>query len=143
MTAASASVSLGSGPVTRALTASNCPIVPGWLINPDCLVTEADLRRLLEVVNSNPKVGLVGAVVCDADGRPDPASWQRDPLLRRAVKTMFGSRGDGVNINEEIPAEVVQAEAVSGALMLMPRAVFNRVGGFDEDYFLHCEDLER
>lgn len=112
------------------------------LLNPDCLVTENDLRRLLEVLASSAKVGLVGAVVCDSDGRPDPASWRRDPLLRRAVKTMFGSRGEGVNISEEIPAEVVPAEAVSGALMLMPRFVFNRVGGFDEAYFLHCEDLD-
>ncbi|MEW5320388.1 MAG: hypothetical protein WDW38_011463 [Sanguina aurantia] len=132
---------LGFGPAMN-IGASKAKGSAVLLLNPDCLVTEADLRRLLEVVNSNPKVGLVGAVVCDADGRPDPASWRRDPLLRRAVKTMFGSRGEGVNINEEIPAEVVQAEAVSGALMLMPRAVFNRVGGFDEDYFLHCEDLD-
>jgi GT2 family glycosyltransferase len=26
--------------------------------------------------------------------------------------------------------------------MLMTRAMFQRLGGFDEDYFLHCEDLD-
>jgi GT2 family glycosyltransferase len=36
----------------------------------------------------------------------------------------------------------VAAEAVSGALMLLPKAVFDAVGGFDEGYFLHCEDLD-
>lgn len=132
---------LGFGPAMN-IGASKAKGHALLLLNPDCLVTESDLRRLLEVLNANSKTGLVGAVVCDADGRPDPASWRRDPLLRRAVKTMFHSRGEGVNINEEIPAEVVQAEAVSGALMLMPRVVFNRVGGFDENYFLHCEDLD-
>ncbi|MBB6245316.1 glycosyltransferase family 2 protein [Rhodanobacter sp. A1T4] len=112
------------------------------LLNPDCLVQEADLSRLLEVLTRNPKAGLIGAVVCDAEGHPDPASWRRDPLLRRALNTMFGRSGEGVNINEDIPEEVIDAEAVSGALMLMPRSVFNRLGGFDEDYFLHCEDLD-
>ena len=112
------------------------------LLNPDCLVLEDDLRDLLNVLARNPKAGLVGAVVCDEEGHPDPASWRRDPLLRRAVNTMFGRSGEGVNITEEIPEEVIEAEAVSGALMLMPRAVFNRVGGFDQDYFLHCEDLD-
>jgi GT2 family glycosyltransferase len=112
------------------------------LLNPDCLVLEDDLRDLLDVLASNPKAGMVGAVVCDEAGTPDPASWRRDPLLRRAVNTMFGRSGDGVNINEAIPEAVVEAEAISGALMLMPRAVFTRVGGFDQDYFLHCEDLD-
>lgn len=132
---------LGFGPAMN-IGASKATGYAVLMLNPDCLVTEANLRRLLDIVNSNAKVGLVGAVVCDADGRPDPASWRRDPLFHRAVKAIFHRGGEGVNINEEIPAEVVQTEAVSGALMLMPRAVFNRVGGFDEQYFLHCEDLD-
>jgi GT2 family glycosyltransferase len=37
---------------------------------------------------------------------------------------------------------VQQVEAVSGALMLLPRALFERVGGFDQGYRLHAEDLD-
>ena len=33
-------------------------------------------------------------------------------------------------------------DAVSGALMVLPRTLFDRVGGFDEDYRLHAEDLD-
>jgi hypothetical protein len=33
-------------------------------------------------------------------------------------------------------------EAISGALMLMPRSAFEQVGGFDAGYRLHCEDLD-
>jgi GT2 family glycosyltransferase len=40
-------------------------------------------------------------------------------------------------------AESVQrVDAVSGALMLMPRSLFDRLGGFDEGYRLHAEDLD-
>jgi len=112
------------------------------VLNPDCLVEEADLRRLLAVLHDNPKAGLVGAVVCDADGQPDPASWRRDPLLRRSLNSMFGRPGETVNVQQEIPHAVVEAEAVSGAAMLLPRALFEQLGGFDEGYFLHCEDLD-
>jgi len=112
------------------------------VLNPDCLPDDGDLRRLLALLDERPKAGLIGAVVCDADGKPDPASWRRDPLLRRSLNSLFGRSGETVNMQREIPAEVIEAEAVSGALMLLPRDLFERLGGFDEGYFLHCEDLD-
>ena len=111
------------------------------VLNPDCLIDEAVLQRLLDVLEDEPRAGLIGAVVCDAGGAPDPASYRRDPLLRRALASLLGGRGERVEIGA-IPHRVVEAEAVSGALMLLPRRVFERLGGFDEGYFLHCEDLD-
>jgi hypothetical protein len=111
------------------------------VLNPDCLMEPDTLTRMLDVLDEHPAAGVVGAVVCAADGTPDPASYRRDPLLQRALATLFGRRG-GMNIEGAIPAGVVPAEAVSGALMVLPRKVFEQLGGFDETYFLHCEDLD-
>ncbi|MCX7512981.1 glycosyltransferase family 2 protein [Frateuria hangzhouensis] len=111
------------------------------VLNPDCLLEPDTLTRMLDTLDEHPEAGIVGAVVCAADGTPDPASYRRDPLLRHALATLLGARG-GMNIDGAIPAQVVDAEAVSGALMLLPRKVFERLGGFDEAYFLHCEDLD-
>ncbi|GAP67141.1 putative glycosyltransferase [Mizugakiibacter sediminis] len=120
------------------------------VLNPDCLLEHDTVARLLAVLDAHPQAGLVGAVVCDADGRPDPASRRRDPLLRRALMTLTGltareaadARWAGVNVPGPMPAGVSREEAVSGALMLLPRRVFAALGGFDEGYFLHCEDLD-
>jgi len=111
------------------------------VLNPDCLLEPDTLTRMLDILDQHPEAGIVGAVVCAADGTPDPASYRRDPLLRHALATLVGARG-GMNIDGEIPLKVVDAEAVSGALMLLPRKVFEQLGGFDEAYFLHCEDLD-
>lgn len=117
------------------------------LLNPDCLLGAGDAEALLDTLRDEPQAGLVGAVVCDADGHADPASRRRDPLLGRALRTLWqratGRRGQGgVEVEGSLPAAVSAEEAVSGALMLMPRAVFAELGGFDEGYFLHCEDLD-
>lgn len=130
---------LGFGPaVNRAAAQAHGEAL--LILNPDCLIIEAALQRLLDVLASEKKAGLVGAVVCDAQGVPDPASFRRDPVLGRALATLLG-RGGGVNA-QNVPDHVVEAEAVSGAAMLMPLRVFELLHGFDEKYFLHCEDLD-
>jgi GT2 family glycosyltransferase len=132
---------LGFGPAVN-LAAKQAHGQALLVLNPDCQLHEEDLLHLLSLLADRPKAGLIGAVVCDAQGRPDPASWRRDPLLQRSLNSLLGRPGEKVNVEREIPAEVIEAEAVSGAVMLLPRAMFQRLGGFDEDYFLHCEDLD-
>jgi N-acetylglucosaminyl-diphospho-decaprenol L-rhamnosyltransferase len=130
---------LGFGPaVNRAAAQARGEVL--LILNPDCLIDETALRRLLDILATENKAGLLGAVVCDAQGVPDPASFRRDPILGRALATLF-KRSGGVNA-QNIPDHVVEAEAVSGAVMLMPLRVFELLHGFDEKYFLHCEDLD-
>ena len=120
------------------------------VLNPDCRLAPDTVARLRAELAVQPRAGLVGAVVCAADGRPDRNALRRDPLLARALLTLRAralGRADatapgGVHVAGPMPATCVPVEAVSGALMLLPKAVFEAVGGFDEGYFLHCEDLD-
>lgn len=132
---------LGFGPAANR-AASRCSSELLLVLNPDCLLEAGTLHQLQSQLQSHPTAGLVGAVVCDAQGVPDPASYRRDPLLSRSLNTMLGRPGEGVNISGPMPEQTVEAEAVSGALMLIRRSLFDALGGFDEDYFLHCEDLD-
>jgi hypothetical protein len=118
------------------------------VLNPDCMLEPDTLSRVLDVQRAHPDAGVIGVVVCDPDGTPDPASRRRDPLLRRSLNEMTGrvkrdaSRYEGVDVPGPMPDDVIETENVSGALMLLPRAAFERLHGFDEGYFLHCEDLD-
>ena len=120
------------------------------VLNPDCRLAPDSVARLRAELAAHPRAGLVGAVVCGVDGRPDRNAFRRDPLLARALATLRAhalGRGDaasagGVYAEGPLPTTSMAVEAVSGALMLLPKAVFDAVGGFDEGYFLHCEDLD-
>jgi hypothetical protein len=120
------------------------------ILNPDCMLEAETVERMLAIACEHPHASVIGAVVCDADGTPDPASYRRDPLLRRSLMTLsgFAKREDGnpkyagINVPGPMPEGTIEVENVSGALMLVPRKVFETLDGFDENYFLHCEDLD-
>lgn len=112
-----------------------------WLafVNPDCLVETDTLSRLYAHTQRLSREALLGADLVDESGARDAAARRRDPDFA----AMLGSRSAR---SLDVPADDLQSlqpvDAVSGALMLMPRALFDRIGGFDENYRLHAEDLD-
>ena len=121
-----------------------------WLafLNPDALVEPDSFSRLLHIAASDASIGLLGADVRDRDGVREAAARRRDPSLGRILATQiarlpgcagWSDRGLEIAARDEPISEV---DACSGALMLLPRAVFEHVGGFDPGYFLHAEDLD-
>jgi N-acetylglucosaminyl-diphospho-decaprenol L-rhamnosyltransferase len=120
-------------------------------LNPDCQIDPGAIGALRTVTGEDNRIGLVGADIVNVAGVAEPASRRRDPLLRRTLMTLSGLYRlelrwpalQGVNIvaRADVPA-VQDVDAVSGAVMFMPRSVFAQLGGFDENYFLHGEDLD-
>ena len=111
-----------------------------WLafVNPDCLVEANSLARMLEyAVQDDPL--LVGADLVDEAGVRDPAARRRDPDFAAMLQSPTAAR---LGIAVDTAAALQPVDAVSGALMLMPRALFERVDGFDAAYRLHAEDLD-
>jgi hypothetical protein len=116
------------------------------ILNPDCSLDADTISRLRAILADDKTIGIVGATIVDANGRYEPASRRRDPLLRRALATMTGlsrlTRIDSATVKNPPHGAIEDVDAVSGALMMMPTDMFRLVDGFDEGYFLHCEDLD-
>lgn len=108
-------------------------------VNPDCWVEPDSLARLREHLRRTVG-GLIGADLVDREGVRDPAARRREPTLARMLKGMGARASVAVPIDADAEAQPV--DAVSGALMLMPNALFASLGGFDEAYRLHAEDLD-
>lgn len=112
-----------------------------WLVfvNPDCLVEPDTFERLLAYAGSMPNIGVLGCELVDADGMRDSATRRRDVSLRALL--LARGRRDAVEIPSN-GSSLQRVDAVSGALMLLQRAVFEQIGGFDAGYRLHAEDLD-
>ena len=111
-----------------------------WLafVNPDCFV-ETDTLTRLRAASTTLHDGLIGAQLCDEDGVLDPASRRRDPQF---VAMLRASRARDLSVPRDASQALQPVDAVSGALMVLPRTVFDRVCGFDPGYRLHAEDLD-
>ena len=61
-------------------------------------------------------------------------------MLQGVLRNPAGKSQLAVTLDDTQPLQRV--DAISGALMLLPRGLFERIGGFDEGYRLHAEDLD-
>ena len=122
-------------------------------LNPDCTLEADAIASLRRIADGNPSIGLLGVEVLSPGGQPARGNRRRDPTLWRASMTLTGldhfeARWPalaGIEMRARrsgATAAVEDVEAVSGACLFLPRRVFGEVGGFDEAYFLHVEDLD-
>lgn len=109
-------------------------------VNPDCYVEPDAMARLVAHGIERAGAGMLGVDLVDAAGKSDPAARRRDISLRE----LLGQRGrrDDLYLGRDPKAELQQVEAISGAVMLMPLGLFLQLGGFDESFRMHAEDLD-
>lgn len=109
-------------------------------VNPDAFVQPDTLSRLVAHAAARPGAGLLGVEQRDEAGAADPASRRADPSLREQLFSL--GRRESLFLGRDPALDLQPVDAVSGALMLLPAVLFVRLGGFDEGYRLHAEDLD-
>jgi hypothetical protein len=118
------------------------------LLNPDCRLGPGTLARLLVEAARLERPWLLGCRIVDPQGREARGGRRHALTPLRAVIEGTGLYRFGLGrwrLNrhaEPLPAGTVPMGAVSGAAMAMPAADYRALGGLDEGYFLHVEDLD-
>jgi GT2 family glycosyltransferase len=104
------------------------------LVNGDAIVEPTTLARLVDEA-ARPDVGIAGASVRLAE---DPARLNSagNPVH------VLGLSWAGRLGERETGTEPVDVAVASGACLLIARALWNELGGFDAEYFAYHEDTE-
>ena len=120
------------------------------LINPDSVVSEDTFEHLINFFKDNPDAGLLGCKILNPDGtlqlacrRSFPGPWTSfckvTGLSNIFPKSKLFARYNLTYLDENQTYEV---DAISGSFMMMRREVYEKVGGFDEQFFMYGEDLD-
>ena len=118
-------------------------------LNPDAFLQPGGAGALAKAVLDGGTMRLVGGRVLNADRTeqrgarrgeitPMAALLSLSGLTRRASLRRYEVHWE----NEAAPAGLCPVPTISGAFFAMRRADYVRVGGFDEGYFLHVEDID-
>lgn len=106
------------------------------VLNPDIRIAADPFGPLLADL-ADARTGVVAPLVVDARGSVQQSA-------RRVMSpTVLALRALGLRRTALNPVRrVLHPDWVAGMFMLFRREVYERVGGFDERYFLYCEDME-
>lgn len=109
-----------------------------WFLNPDTEIVSGDLANLLKLLKKN-STGAVGMKLLTKEGVPQKwsAGFQITPLS--IISTNLGFDKSKLIWGSVSLKEV---DWVSGCSLAVSRALFEEIGGFDDDYFMYFEDVD-
>lgn len=120
------------------------------LLNPDTVVRDGAIDRLVAFAEANPDAGIWGGRTLYGDGRLNPTCcWARMTLWSVVCTTtglssafrgssLFNPEGYG-DWQRDTEREV---DIVCGAFLLIRRAFWNELGGFDLRYVMYGEEAD-
>jgi len=119
------------------------------ILNPDTLIHEGALDRWVKFADRHPEAGAFGCRVLNADGscqgsaRPFPTIWRQwiAALYLRPLAYL-----SDVFISDTYTGWAQNTERTvdwqSGCCVMFRADLLKRLGGFDERFYFHCEEVD-
>lgn len=120
-----------------------------FLLNPDTQLLPGATGALLDYMEANSGVGIAGPQLLNPDGSVQSS--------RRRFPTLVGALFESTKLQQWFPRNpwltryyvrdtrddaVQEVDWVTGAALFVRREVYQRVGGFDEGFFMYSEELD-
>jgi N-acetylglucosaminyl-diphospho-decaprenol L-rhamnosyltransferase len=115
--------------------------------NPDVLWGPNSIDALLEAAARWPRAGALGPLIRDPDGSVYPSARHQPSLIRGGMHAVLGpvwksNPWTAAYRQERLEPSERPVGWLSGSCLLLRRAAFDAIGGFDERYFMYMEDVD-
>lgn len=118
-------------------------------MNPDIAVLDDALDRLVVFMDQNSDVGFVGPRLSNPDGSMQHSCYRfPTPMIPVYRRTLLGRLGEGQAaladylMTDWDHAETRDVDWLLGACIMMRREVVEKIGVFDDRFFLYFEDTD-
>ncbi len=120
------------------------------ILNPDTVVAEDTFEKLLQFSDNQQNLGIAGCKLIDGSGKFLPES-------KRGIPTPFVSFTKIFSLYKIFPKnkklgryyasqtaenQTAKVDILVGAFMFLEKETYEKVGGFDERYFMYGEDID-
>ncbi|QBJ88141.1 glycosyltransferase family 2 protein [Chryseobacterium gleum] len=116
------------------------------LLNPDTEFEGFYMKELLDFADAQSSFGCLGVRMHDAEGNFLPESKRSVPDMFNSFEKLFTNfkknNSKSYYRNDIEENEVAEVDVVTGAFLLAKKAVYEKIGGLDEAYFMYGEDID-
>lgn len=121
-----------------------------WFLNPDTAVEPNTIAFMIRYMDAHPEVGISTPKLILPDG-----SWDKNG--HRGIPTLWNSFTHFLGLDKAFPASRLfsgyylgflpsdwetEVDAVGGSSLLIRRELLDRIGWWDEAYFMYGEDID-
>jgi hypothetical protein len=110
-------------------------------LNPDTVASESEIEKLLNIARENSEFTAVSCKQVSETGKesiaygPFPGLFNLTGFQRAIIKSL------GPQTRSPKP-DISFPDWISGSVVLIRRDTFNKLNGFDEDYWMYFEDVD-
>lgn len=108
-------------------------------LNNDTQVLDTGFLGMMDFLDARPRVGIVGGKMENENRTPQPSTGKFYTLYN-ATLMLLGLERFGIGYTS--PTAIKKVDWVSGSSLMIRRAIFEKIGGFDKEIFMYVEDVD-
>jgi hypothetical protein len=118
-----------------------------FLLNPDTEIIGDAITRMMAYLDANPHIAMIGAHTLNSDGTYQPTRRHFPTLASELIESIwFAPRlkrlPSHFPLGQPDPDSTHEVDWVQGSALMARRAVYEHIGGLDEQFFMFSEEVD-